>query len=115
MNQKKAIMAVCRCQALGSPAESVVELSIWRHDIRGQVNEKKQLAHIGGEENRPGGGAPYHQLILPIDTVAVRPETRRSSAGTLSSLMRTGTRCANLTQLKVGLTDARRSLLVLRF
>src|SRR5260370_32621518 len=59
---------------------------------------------------------PFHyQLIFPIDTVAVRPATRRRSGGTLSSLMRTGMRCARRTQLKVGLTNANRSLLVLRF
>jgi peptide-methionine (S)-S-oxide reductase len=57
----------------------------------------------------------HHQLIFPIDTVAVRPATRRRSGGTLSSLMRTGMRCARRTQLKVGLTSANRSLLVLRF
>jgi hypothetical protein len=57
----------------------------------------------------------HYQLIFPIDTVAVRPATRRRSGGTLSSLMRTGMRCARRTQLKVGLTNANRSLLVLRF
>ena len=57
----------------------------------------------------------HHQLIFPIDTVAVRPATRRRSGGTLSSLMRTGMRCARRTQLKVGLTEANSSLLVLRF
>src|SRR5215467_2273827 len=55
----------------------------------------------------------HHQLILPIDTVAVRPATRGRYGGTLSSLMRTGMRCARRTQLKVGLTKANSSLLVL--
>jgi hypothetical protein len=57
----------------------------------------------------------YHQLIFPTDTVAVRPATRRRSGGTSSSLIRTGMRCAKRTQLKVGLTKANNSLLVVRF
>jgi hypothetical protein len=57
----------------------------------------------------------HHHLILPIDTVAVRPATRSRSGGTSSSLIRTGMRCARRTQLKVGLTKANSSLLVLRF
>jgi hypothetical protein len=44
----------------------------------------------------------HHHLILPIDTVAVRPATRRRSGGTSSSLIRTGMRWAKRTQLKVG-------------
>jgi hypothetical protein len=83
--------------------------------LNGAATTRTPHASAGGEEKPDGGGASYyHQLILPIETVAVRPETRGSSAGTLSSLTRTGMRCANLTQLKVGLTDANRSPLVLR-
>jgi hypothetical protein len=38
----------------------------------------------------------HHQLIFPIDTVAVRPR-REEGPAALSSLMRTGMRCAKLT------------------
>src|SRR5262249_35761163 len=67
------------------------------------------------------GGRPtsvldaHHHLIFPTETVAVRPATRSRSAGTSSSLIRTGIRWANRTQLKVGLTAANSWLLVLRF
>ena len=64
---------------------------------------------------RVGGLGVHHHLIFPIDTVAVRPATRRRSGGTSSSLIRTGMRWAKRTQLKVGLTEANSSLLVLRF
>ena len=41
-------------------------------------------------------------------TVAVRPGSRRIPGGNSSMAIRTGTRCASRTQLKVGLTLARR-------
>jgi hypothetical protein len=42
----------------------------------------------------------------PICTVAVIPATSRTPSGTWSMWMRTGTRCASRTQVKIGLTEA---------
>ena len=42
----------------------------------------------------------------PISTVAVMPATKRTWSGTLSIRMRTGTRCASRTHVKIGLTVA---------
>ncbi len=52
---------------------------------------------------------------MVLETVAVRPATRRRSGGASSSLTRTGMRYARRIQLKVVLTEANSSLLVLRF
>src|SRR6516162_3060251 len=65
-------------------------------------------------KNMQSAPATHHHPIFPIDTVAVRPATRRRSGGTSLSLIRTGMRCARRTQLKVGFTEANSSLLVLR-
>jgi len=44
-------------------------------------------------------------VVLPsISTVAVMPATNLTSAGTWSIVTRTGTRCASLIQVKIGLT-----------
>jgi hypothetical protein len=43
-----------------------------------------------------------------IVTVHVMPDARCTSSGTSSNAMRTGTRCARRTQVKTGLTSARR-------
>ena len=75
----------------------------------------------GGKGNRArsraqgyGREAPAVPAATPrsgrTSTVAVRPVTRRTPGGTWSRAIRTGTRCASRTQLKVGLTLARRSL-----
>ncbi len=82
---------------------------------------RQRSAREGGESGAEVGQRGLtrrRHLISPIDTVAVRPATREDSAGTLSSLMRTGMRCAKRTQLKVGLTEgqqiaARAAVLVL--
>src|SRR3546814_4304068 len=76
-------------------------------------NEAGRYKH--GQRVKPDRS--YDRLPPPIDrassapstvTVTVRPAIRSIPVGTLSIAMRTGTRWARRTQLKVGLTLARR-------
>ena len=62
----------------------------------------------GGVPGRGRSRSPPSYFSGPalICTVAVIPLTSRTPSGTRSMWMRTGTRCASRTQVKIGFTEA---------
>ena len=73
--------------------------------LRGYLRICTPLMVVHGAADRGGGS---------ISTVAVMPATSRTPSGTLSMSIRTGTRWARRTQVKMGLTGGEPGLIRLR-